>query len=110
MEFAFTEDQLAITEAARGMLLETCTPADLRKRSEAGQDFDPARWKTIVEMGLLGMLVPEAKGGLGLGLWIVKELVAAMEGSVSVESKPEQGARFLVELPLAGPEAGAPPA
>ncbi len=68
MEFAFTEDQLAITEAARGMLLETCTPADLRKLSEAGQDFDSARWNTIVEMGLLGMLVPEAKGGLGLGL------------------------------------------
>lgn len=68
MEFAFTEDQLAITEAARGMLLETCTSADLRKLSESGQDFDPARWNTIVEMGLLGMIVPESKGGLGMGL------------------------------------------
>lgn len=68
MEFAFTEDQLAITEAARGMLLDSCTPADLRKLSEAGKDFDTSRWNTIVEMGLLGMLVPEAKGGLGMGL------------------------------------------
>jgi alkylation response protein AidB-like acyl-CoA dehydrogenase len=68
MEFAFSEDQLAITEAARGMLLDSCTAADLRKLSEAGKDFDASRWNTIVEMGLLGMLVPEAKGGLGMGL------------------------------------------
>ena len=78
MEFAFTEDQLAISEAARGMLLDSCTPADLRKLSEAGQDFDPARWNTIVEMGLLGMLVPEAKGGLGMGL---VDLIAIAEAA-----------------------------
>ena len=33
MQFAFTEDQLAITEAAREMLVETCTPADLRQHA-----------------------------------------------------------------------------
>ena len=42
MEFAFTEDQLAITQAAREMLVETCTPSDLRKLAESGQAFDPA--------------------------------------------------------------------
>ena len=68
MEFAFTEDQLAITQAAREMLVETCTPTHLRKLAESDQAFDPARWATICEMGLLGMLAPEGADGLGMGL------------------------------------------
>ncbi len=67
MYFAFTEDQLAITDAARTMLLEACTAADLRKLLETGKTHDDARWSTIVEMGLLGILAPEDLGGLGMG-------------------------------------------
>lgn len=66
MQFAFTEDQLTITDAAREMLVETCTPAELRKQLEAGNARDDARWSTISEMGLIGMLAPEAAGGLGM--------------------------------------------
>ena len=68
MQFAFTEDQLMITQAARDMLVETCTPADLRKQLEAGAARDDARWGTIAEMGLIGLLAPEDAGGLGMGL------------------------------------------
>jgi alkylation response protein AidB-like acyl-CoA dehydrogenase len=68
MHFAFTEDQLAITEAAREMLVETCTPADLRRMLENGEARDEARWRTITEMGLLGLCAPEERGGMGLGL------------------------------------------
>ncbi|HZS39316.1 MAG TPA: PAS domain S-box protein [Polyangia bacterium] len=41
----------------------------------------------------------EHYGGLGLGLWIVKELADAMGGRVTVESAKGQGARFTLELP-----------
>ena len=58
MEFAFTEDQLAINEAAREMLLETCTTASLRAMLKDGRASDEERWRTICEMGLLGMLAP----------------------------------------------------
>lgn len=68
MHFAFTEDQNAINEAARAMLVDTCEPADLRRLLDSGEALETARWQTIVEMGLIGMLAPEDAGGLGLGL------------------------------------------
>ena len=68
MHFAFTEDQVAINDAVRTMLVETCTTTDLRRLLASGEPRDEARWATIIEMGLPGMLVPEAAGGMGLGL------------------------------------------
>ena len=38
-------------------------------------------------------------GGIGLGLWIVREIVRAHEGEVRVESELGAGATFIVELP-----------
>lgn len=66
MEFTFTEDQLAITAAAREMLVESCQPVDLRRLLNTGAPRDEQRWTTIREMGLLGMLAPSEAGGLGL--------------------------------------------
>jgi len=41
-------------------------------------------------------------GGLGLGLFIVREIVRAHGGSVRVESQLDQGTTFIVELPREG--------
>ncbi|HVV82052.1 MAG TPA: ATP-binding protein [Kofleriaceae bacterium] len=38
-------------------------------------------------------------GGFGLGLWIVRKLARAMDGTVRVDSEPGRGAAFTVELP-----------
>jgi two-component system sensor histidine kinase KdpD len=54
---------------------------------------------------------PEAEGGehwsgSGLGLAIAKGFVEANNGRISVESLPGQGASFVVELPVSGPNGG----
>jgi signal transduction histidine kinase len=46
------------------------------------------------------------QGGLGLGLYLAKRIAAVHRGDLTVESKPGQGARFTLTLPLS-PESGA---
>ncbi|MGZ3660452.1 MAG: ATP-binding protein, partial [Bdellovibrionota bacterium] len=41
-------------------------------------------------------------GGLGLGLFITREIVHGHQGSIRVESRSGEGAAFHVELPLVG--------
>jgi signal transduction histidine kinase len=44
---------------------------------------------------------PQQYGGLGLGLWIVREVCRAHGGAVRIESPPGGGSAFIVDLPLA---------
>jgi hypothetical protein len=39
-------------------------------------------------------------GGLGIGLYVVREIVTAHGGTVGVENEPDGGARFTIRLPL----------
>ena len=52
--------------------------------------------------------VEAAVAGTGIGLSVVRELVAQQEGRVWVENREDGGARFVIELPIA-PAHGADP-
>jgi PAS domain S-box-containing protein len=55
---------------------------------------------------------PMSHAGFGLGLWISRQSIEAMGGSIWVESASGSGATFIVELPRRPPEAvveGSPP-
>jgi signal transduction histidine kinase len=59
----------------------------------------------------------DAYGGMGLGLWLVRRIVTAHGGTVTLDSSPGKGATFVVILPknpemsekLAAPLPAAPP-
>ena len=42
--------------------------------------------------------------GTGLGLAIAQQIVTALDGRIDVESSPESGTTFIIEMPLAASE------
>ncbi|WEK58906.1 MAG: acyl-CoA/acyl-ACP dehydrogenase [Candidatus Brevundimonas phytovorans] len=66
MDFTFSDEQQAIAEVVRSLLRAECTGAHLRRLMDSGHARDNARWRQIIDLGLTGVMVPEARGGLGL--------------------------------------------
>ena len=66
MDFAFSDEQQAIAEVVRNLLRAECTGAHLRRLVDSGQARDENRWRQILDLGLTGVMAPEAEGGLGL--------------------------------------------
>src|SRR3954447_11950045 len=66
MEFAFTEDQLTFRDAVRDLLAKECPPAVVRAAWSNAHGRSGAAWDALGAMGVLGALVPEPSGGLGL--------------------------------------------
>ena len=69
---------------------------------DRGIGIDPARLEDVFDLfNQQGRGLDRAQGGLGLGLAIVRNLVALHHGTVSAYSDgPGLGSRFVVELPL----------
>ena len=68
---------------------------------DSGLGVPPEAREKIFERFMQGdSSTTRRKGGAGLGLSIVKSLVEALGGRVSVHGRPEGGAEFRVSLPL----------
>ena len=76
MDFEFTEDQTAIRDLVRGILEGELTPERLKRIETEPDWFDRKLWATLAEAGVLGIAVPAAHGGMGLG---VLELAVLLE-------------------------------
>jgi alkylation response protein AidB-like acyl-CoA dehydrogenase len=66
MRFGFSEDQLLLQKTLRDFLEGECTPEWVRAQwqTETGRSRD--FWRRLAQIGLPGLVVPEAHGGLGL--------------------------------------------
>ena len=66
MDFTFNEDQLLFQEGVRDFLISEVTPDKVRElwKTETGRCDE--LWGRLAEMGLTGLTVPEAFGGMGM--------------------------------------------
>ena len=64
--------------------------------SDNGMGIDPEHHTKIFDMFYRGTF--QSKGS-GLGLYIVKETVAKMKGTIAMESAPGKGSAFIITLP-----------
>jgi alkylation response protein AidB-like acyl-CoA dehydrogenase len=67
MDFALTEDQQAVVDLARRILVDRCTPEHLTLVETEQDWFDATTWQALADADLLGLTLPEADGGGGFG-------------------------------------------
>ncbi len=78
MNFGFTDEQELLRSAVRKFLDDSCPLEQVRKITEdaSGAGFSRNLWQRIAQLGWLGLTIPEAHGGAGLG-WV--DLVVLLE-------------------------------
>ena len=67
MNFDLTEEQEMVRETFARFLDENSSTVRVRAALPSG--FDPALWTGLAELGAFAMRVPEAAGGMGMGLY-----------------------------------------
>ncbi|HPX38291.1 MAG TPA: acyl-CoA dehydrogenase family protein [Mycobacterium sp.] len=104
-EWVFTEEQQALRTAVRKFCAENFDEATVRRLMESEPRFDPAVWRRLgSELGVLGMSVPEADGGVGGSL--VDQAVAVEEFGATLACGPLFGTVYLAIPALVACPAG----
>ncbi len=105
MNFEFSDEQKQLKTEARRFLEAKCPPKAVRAVLEGPEPFDRDLWKGLAEMGFLGVVIPEAYGGLGAGyleLCVVAEELGRVLAPVPFSSSVFLATEFLLN---AGDEA-----
>lgn len=98
-------DHLApLQESADGLLAHHGGVARLRGLRGSATGFDPVVWREMAAAGWLGLLLPEADGGIGLGH--LEMCVLAERLGMALAPEPFLGAGVLALSMLADAEAG----
>jgi alkylation response protein AidB-like acyl-CoA dehydrogenase len=78
MDFVFSAEQEALRDAVRAFMVGEAPKEYVRRMAEHDDaGITPDVWRKLVDLGWTGLLVPEAQGGLGLG--VVDAAVAQQE-------------------------------
>jgi alkylation response protein AidB-like acyl-CoA dehydrogenase len=68
VDFTFDAEQLALQDVARSALERECGPDVVRELVEDPTGITPTLWRTLVDLGWTGLLIPTEHGGAGTGL------------------------------------------
>lgn len=66
MRFAFTDEQDMFRDTVRALFADRCPPDAVRASWANDDGRVPGLWAALAEMGVLGVLAPEAAGGLAM--------------------------------------------
>ena len=95
MNFSLTEDQRMLVDAAQAFCRKQSPIARARKLRDDPRGYSAEVWRQLGELGWLGLIVPEAAGGLGgrfvdlalvleqLGATLVPEPVASTTAAIA---------------------------
>src|SRR5580658_7762151 len=61
------EDRVALTDSLSRLLTDMSGEADVRRVMETPEGYDPALWRQLAEMGIVGLILDERFGGVGAG-------------------------------------------
>ena len=67
MNFELDESQVALRDLAADLFAKRVDPARIEKVEATADRFDRELWAALAEAGLLGVVVPEGRDGLGFG-------------------------------------------
>jgi alkylation response protein AidB-like acyl-CoA dehydrogenase len=100
MDFSLTQEQMDVAALARQILADGAPPERLKALETGdGPRFDEGLWASLAEAGLLGVAVPEAYGGTGLG--VLEAALIVQEVGRRTAPVPFFESAVLAALPLA---------
>jgi alkylation response protein AidB-like acyl-CoA dehydrogenase len=76
MDFGLSEEQELLRQEVRKFLDERCPMDQVRALMASPEGYAPELWREMGQLGWLGLIVPEAHGGAGLG-WV--DLIVLLE-------------------------------
>ncbi len=76
MDFNLSEEQKMLRDSARDFLASQCPSSFVLDMEKDERGYTDEFWKKMVELGWMGLIIPEAKGGVGGSLL---DLVIMME-------------------------------
>lgn len=99
MDFSFTEEQDAVAEAAQGVFEGRATVERVKEVEATDDRVDHELWAELAKANLLGLVVPEAHGGSGLG--VIEACLVLQAQGATVAPVPLWPTTFLGALPVA---------
>jgi alkylation response protein AidB-like acyl-CoA dehydrogenase len=97
MDFGLSDEQRQLADILDGYLADQLPVDTLRTIADQGTGFNDELWQGLVELGLPGLLIPEAQGGSGLGILDA----AVVAESLGYGAAPAPYVASMVMAPLA---------
>ncbi|MFT3898959.1 MAG: acyl-CoA dehydrogenase family protein [Gordonia sp. (in: high G+C Gram-positive bacteria)] len=85
MDFELNDEQVMLRDTVREVLTKAYDVESLRKTTDTERGWDPKVWQSLADIGILGLTIDEADGGMGAG---PVELAAVM-GEIGRSLAPE---------------------